>query len=159
MGIKWVIADEVLEQCSVHSKHSTSASYYFTVLSFLPYCFPIWGGSMFNKENTEIARLSSVTELLWKLAILLCSASVQSMMKKKPASFLHEWWKWMEWCLPHMLSFLENPDLRLNVTKIPERSWYDFLPPNLQTWLKSQLLFLCHGKRPSVWDWVFWHLP
>ena len=35
--------------------------------------------------------LSSVTELLWKLAILLCSASVQSMMKKMPASFLHEW--------------------------------------------------------------------
>ena len=35
--------------------------------------------------------LFSVTELLWKLAILLCSASVQSMMKKMPASFLHEW--------------------------------------------------------------------
>lgn len=46
---------------------------------------------MFNKENTEIAGLSSVTELLWKLAILLCSASVQSVMKKMPASFLHEW--------------------------------------------------------------------
>ena len=104
---------------------------------------------MFNKENTEIAGLSSVTELLWKLAILLCSASVQSVMKKMPASFLHEWWKWMEWCLPYTLSFLENPDLRLNVTKLPERSWYDFLPPNIQTWLKSQLSFLCHWKRPS----------
>ena len=48
---------------------------------------------MFNKENTEIACLSSVTELLWKLVILLCSASVQSMMKKISAFFLHEWQK------------------------------------------------------------------
>lgn len=53
---------------------------------------------MLSKENTEIPRLSSVTELLWKLVILLRGASVQTMMKKTSASFLHKLQMGMERC-------------------------------------------------------------
>lgn len=66
-----------------------------------------------------------------------------------PASFLHEWWKWWEWCLPYTLSFLENPDLRLNIY---QDSWkvLVWLPATKLTDMTEVSAFvLCHRKQPS----------